>query len=68
MDFSDVSTVISLPVLVKITDNFSDKKSVGKGAYGEVYKALYNGQEIAVKKIHPLAGLNDEPFDNEIKK
>jgi len=67
MDFSDVSTVISLPVLVKITDNFSDKKSVGKGAYGEVYKALYNGQEIAVKKIHPLAGLNDEPFDNEFR-
>ncbi|CAO2190931.1 unnamed protein product [Urochloa humidicola] len=64
MNYSDEGTVFRLHVLEKITNNFSDEV-VGRGAYGEVYKAVYNGEEIAVKKLHPLQGLNDEPFDNE---
>jgi len=30
-------------------------------------QAPYIGGEIAVKKLHPLIGLNDEPFDNEFR-
>ena len=59
MDFSDVSTVISLPVLVKITDNFSDKKSVGKGAYGEVYKVY-----ICLSKLFFPRKLNIHGYGN----
>lgn len=27
---------------------------------------MYLGEDIAVKKLHALQGLNDEPFDNEV--
>lgn len=52
-------------MLEEITEDFSEKKIVGSGAYGTVYKGLHDGNEIAVKKLHPLQGLNDEPFENE---
>jgi len=56
-----------LHLIEHITNNFSDYQKVGSGAYGDVYKALYNGEEIAVKKFHPLQGFNDEIFDNELR-
>ncbi|XBI96099.1 hypothetical protein VPH35_032426 [Triticum aestivum] len=56
---------IRLQVLETITDNFSDQKKVGSGWYGDVYKGMHNGKEIAVKKLRPLIGLDDKDFKNE---
>lgn len=56
-----------LHVLEDITDNFSEKYRVGSGGYGDVYRGLYNGKEIAVKKLHQLQGLDDKEFDNEFR-
>lgn len=28
---------------------------------------MYDGQEVAVKKLHPLRGLDDKEFDNEFR-
>ena len=28
---------------------------------------MYDGQEVAVKKLHPLHGLDDKEFDNEFR-
>lgn len=53
---------LELRVLETITNNFSEEQKVGSGMYGDVYKAVYNGEEIAVKKLHPMQGLNDSAF------
>ena len=31
------------------------------------WQGLYNGKEIAVKKLHQLQGLDDKEFDNEFR-
>ncbi|WVZ50796.1 hypothetical protein U9M48_002019 [Paspalum notatum var. saurae] len=54
-------------VLETITNNFSEDRKVGSGGYGDVYRGMYNGDEIAVKKLHPLQGLDDKEFDNEFR-
>ncbi|XP_037426731.1 putative receptor-like protein kinase At4g00960 isoform X1 [Triticum dicoccoides] len=56
---------IEFHLLETITNKFADK--VGSGGYGEVYKGLYNGKEIAVKRLHPLQGLDDKAFDSEFR-
>ncbi|CAO2145351.1 unnamed protein product [Urochloa humidicola] len=60
--------VDKLKLLRNITNNFSEAQKVGSGGYGVVYRALYNGEEIAVKKFH-LDGerLDDKEFDNEVR-
>ncbi|CAL5004701.1 unnamed protein product [Urochloa decumbens] len=59
--------VDKLKLLRNITNNFSEAQNVGSGAYGVVYRALYNGKEIAVKKFHQdVERLNDKEFDNEV--
>uniref|UniRef100_A0A0A8ZAT5 Protein kinase domain-containing protein n=1 Tax=Arundo donax TaxID=35708 RepID=A0A0A8ZAT5_ARUDO len=58
---------IELHVLETITNKFSDEQKVGSGGYGDVYKGVYNGKEIAVKKLHHLQGLDDKAFDSEFR-
>lgn len=65
MDVSYVSVAFEYSKLKDITDDFSKDKIIGSGGYGVVYKGLHDGKEIAVKKLRPLVGLNDEPFDKE---
>ncbi|KAL6905913.1 hypothetical protein ACP4OV_003514 [Aristida adscensionis] len=36
-------------------------------ADNDVYKGEHNGEEIAVKKLHPLQGLDDKEFHNEFR-
>ncbi|XP_044335310.1 uncharacterized protein [Triticum aestivum] len=59
----------SLPIrlLEKITDNFSEERLLGQGAYGKVYRGVYNnGQEIAVKLLHNnMQTIDDEQFIHE---
>ncbi|VAI26331.1 unnamed protein product [Triticum turgidum subsp. durum] len=68
MTLSDSNAkAIQLHLLRTITEGFAEKLKVGSGGYGEVYKGLLNGDEIAVKQLFPVPGLNDEAFDNEFR-
>ncbi|CAD6270081.1 unnamed protein product [Miscanthus lutarioriparius] len=54
-----------LGYIKRITDNFSEARKVGSGGYGDVYKGEHYGEDIAVKRLHPLQGLDDLEFHNE---
>lgn len=54
-------------MLKTITDDFSENMKIGIGGYGEVYKGLLNGEEIAVKKLFPIHGIDDEALENEFR-
>ncbi|KAM3271516.1 hypothetical protein ACQJBY_041985 [Aegilops geniculata] len=61
--------VIPFRALQEITNNFSEEQVVGHGGYGEVYKGIYEGEEIAVKKLYlmPYLGVAySKQFDNEL--
>ncbi|XP_048551254.1 cysteine-rich receptor-like protein kinase 44 [Triticum urartu] len=56
----------TLELLKQITDDFSEEHVIGRGAYGVVYKGLlHDGEEIALKKLHYMPGLDDQQFMNE---
>ncbi|XP_054787218.1 cysteine-rich receptor-like protein kinase 44 [Prosopis cineraria] len=49
------------------TDNFSDANKLGQGGFGPVYKGkLYNGEDIAVKRLSMNSGQGDIEFKNEV--
>lgn len=64
MSLSEV-TNITLQLIKRITDDFSKEKKIGSGSYGEVYKGVLNGEEVAVKKLFLVPGLEHEAFENE---
>ncbi|CAN1228425.1 Receptor protein kinase TMK1 [Linum grandiflorum] len=48
----DLSASMSIEVLRQVTDNFSEKKIIGKGGFGVVYKGdLQDGSRVAVKRM-----------------
>ncbi|XBI97717.1 hypothetical protein VPH35_018040 [Triticum aestivum] len=47
-------------------DRPRDQK-VGSDGYGDVYRATHQGEEIAVKKLHQLHGLDDKQFHAEYR-
>uniref|UniRef100_A0A0E0F3V6 Protein kinase domain-containing protein n=1 Tax=Oryza meridionalis TaxID=40149 RepID=A0A0E0F3V6_9ORYZ len=63
------STLPKDPTLVfleDITENFSRKREIGRGAFGVVYKGvLDNGEVIAVKKLERTSGIHARRFQNE---
>uniref|UniRef100_A0ACD5VAF5 Uncharacterized protein n=2 Tax=Avena sativa TaxID=4498 RepID=A0ACD5VAF5_AVESA len=65
-DTSTTTREFTLELLEQITDNFSEEHIIGRGGYGVVYKGvLENGEEIALKKLHHIPGLDDTQFRNE---
>ncbi|XP_062201797.1 mannose/glucose-specific lectin-like [Phragmites australis] len=62
---SSTPTDITLRLLEDITHDFSEEHKVGSGGYGQVFKGVHNGVEIAVKKLHHMPGLDDVQFKNE---
>ncbi|VAI68370.1 unnamed protein product [Triticum turgidum subsp. durum] len=57
----------SFKSIENITNDFSEKNIVGRGGYGVIYKGVMeNGEEIAVKKLHPVVWIDDEQFKNEL--
>nr|XP_023926807.1 putative receptor-like protein kinase At4g00960 isoform X3 [Quercus suber] len=50
------------------TDDFSEANKLGQGGFGAVYKGmLYNGQDIAVKRLSTNSGQGDLEFKNEVR-
>ncbi|CAD6207209.1 unnamed protein product [Miscanthus lutarioriparius] len=57
-----------LYLLKKITNDFSEDRELGTGAYGKVYKGVHkNGETIAVKLLHSMPGLDDKCFEEEFQ-
>ncbi|KAH9558403.1 hypothetical protein CY35_06G006400 [Sphagnum magellanicum] len=52
--------------LQKATNNFHDNMKLGQGAFGAVYKGVFDGSEIAVKLLLPEVQQGMEEFSNEI--
>ncbi|XP_028777905.1 putative receptor-like protein kinase At4g00960 [Neltuma alba] len=49
------------------TNDFADANKLGQGGFGAVYLGrLYNGQEIAVKRLSRNSGQGDVEFKNEV--
>ncbi|XVF40630.1 hypothetical protein PTKIN_Ptkin01aG0129400 [Pterospermum kingtungense] len=61
LPFFDLSTIAAA------TKNFSSDNKLGQGGFGSVYKGvLFNGKEIAVKRLSKHSGQGVEEFKNEI--
>uniref|UniRef100_A0A453AH44 Protein kinase domain-containing protein n=2 Tax=Aegilops tauschii subsp. strangulata TaxID=200361 RepID=A0A453AH44_AEGTS len=60
-------TNLTIRILQDITDNFSEERSLGQGAYGKVYKGVHeNGEKIAVKLLHNnMQVIDDKLFKQE---
>lgn len=54
-----------LEQLQKATNNFSEDCLVGSGAFGNVYKGTFDGEEsLAIKKAHTESYTSTEEFEN----
>ncbi|VAI27436.1 unnamed protein product [Triticum turgidum subsp. durum] len=59
---------IPLHELREITNGFSVDSRIGQGGYGDVYKGLYKGRDVAVKLLHvdTIQGIDDQQYLNEV--
>ncbi|KAJ1268762.1 hypothetical protein BS78_07G159300 [Paspalum vaginatum] len=55
---------IPLRILKQITNEFSDRQKIGSGSFGNVYKASYDGKDIAVKRLHSIE-IDENQFISE---
>jgi len=63
------ATSLTIRALQEITDDFSEERRIGQGAYGRVYVAkLESGEEIAVKMLYNnTPGIDDVQFQREFE-
>ncbi|CAL9112751.1 unnamed protein product [Musa textilis] len=54
--------------LAMAADGFSDANLLGKGGFGHVYKGIFDGKEIAIKKLMSGGGQGDREFQAEVEK
>uniref|UniRef100_A0ACD6AAQ5 Uncharacterized protein n=1 Tax=Avena sativa TaxID=4498 RepID=A0ACD6AAQ5_AVESA len=61
-------TNLPLALLYEVIENFSEKRKIGVGGFGEVYKGMLQNRGVAVKRIivseHTI---DDKLFDREVK-
>ncbi|KAF9608750.1 hypothetical protein IFM89_010882 [Coptis chinensis] len=61
------SLVFDLSTLRAATNNFSESLKLGEGGFGSVYKAkLFDGKQVAVKKLSKISGQGLEELKNEV--
>ncbi|GLT83122.1 hypothetical protein SLE2022_014310 [Rubroshorea leprosula] len=70
-DFDENSSAelpfFDLRTIAAATNNFSPDNKLGEGGFGPVYKGvLFNGKEIAIKRLSKYSGQGIEEFKNEI--
>ncbi|CAL4964525.1 unnamed protein product [Urochloa decumbens] len=58
---------LPLSLLEAITDNFSDKRVLGRGGFAVVYKGMLGSEPIAVKKLLETIDVDEEKFMKEIQ-
>jgi len=56
---------MSIRFLQEITDDFSQKRIVGSGSFGTVYKGVTKNGDMAVKLLHSMPGIDDKLFRRE---
>ncbi|XP_013625142.1 PREDICTED: cysteine-rich receptor-like protein kinase 14 isoform X1 [Brassica oleracea var. oleracea] len=47
------------------TNKFSESNLIGQGGFGDVFKAVLNGREVAVKRLSKTSGQGAREFKNE---
>ncbi|XP_011007635.1 PREDICTED: cysteine-rich receptor-like protein kinase 10 [Populus euphratica] len=64
---TEESLQFDLSTVEAATNNFSADNKLGEGGFGEVYKGtLFNGQQIAVKRLSRNSGQGAAEFKNEV--
>ncbi|CAN0826686.1 G-type lectin S-receptor-like serine/threonine-protein kinase At4g27290 [Linum grandiflorum] len=59
--------IFDFNTIMNATGNFSAENKLGEGGFGPVYKGiLFDGQEIAVKRLSMSSGQGPEEFKNEV--
>lgn len=51
----------------EIEDMVSNNDVIGSGGYGQVYKASFDGQDVAVKILNPGSGQGLREFQTEVR-
>lgn len=65
LDRSAEPTNLPLALLKHITEDFNDKRQIGCGGFGIVYKGDLQNSSVAVKRILNCHTINDESFNRE---
>ncbi|XP_017408618.2 LOW QUALITY PROTEIN: cysteine-rich receptor-like protein kinase 25 [Vigna angularis] len=55
-----------LSVIEAATNNFSQENKIGRGGFGEVYKGVLDGRQIAVKRLSISSSQGENEFKNEV--
>ncbi|KAF7056086.1 hypothetical protein CFC21_063527 [Triticum aestivum] len=63
LDQSAEPTNLPLALLKDITEDFNDKRQIGRGGFGIVYKGDLQNRSVAVKRILSCHTFNDEAFN-----
>ena len=67
VDNREIYTYLPFHLIEEVTNQFSSELKIGSGGYGEVYRGVLNGHEIAVKKLYHINGLDDGALTNEFR-
>ncbi|XP_058072802.1 cysteine-rich receptor-like protein kinase 10 [Magnolia sinica] len=60
-------SIMNFATIEASTNNFSNENKLGEGGFGPVYKGtLFDGREIAVKRLSRSSGQGLEEFKNEV--
>ncbi|XP_066317828.1 cysteine-rich receptor-like protein kinase 27 [Miscanthus floridulus] len=63
---SEEPSPLDFVLLHSITENFSEKKKIGSGGCGIVYKGILRNGVVAVKRLHSSRTIKDKMFHREV--